>query len=73
MESGSPGLAAAACPAETALFRASMTIVNVSCSCFKYPLAVSTRLGIKSYRRLSCTSICEKAFSYRFLNPTRRL
>ncbi len=62
MAAGSPGLTWAAAWALTAPARAAMTASSVSRSCFMYPLAVSTRFGIRSCRRVSCTSIWAKAF-----------
>ena len=39
--------------AVVALARAATTASNVDCSCFAYPLTVSTKLGIKSARRFN--------------------
>src|SRR3989338_8354525 len=51
------------CPAETAAARAWITRSRVSFSNFISPLTDSTRLGIRSWRLLSCTSIWRKAFA----------
>ena len=59
--------------AETALERASMTPCRVDFSCDAKPLTVSTRLGIRSWRRFNCTSICDQAFLTWFFSRTRPL
>src|ERR1041385_3868807 len=46
---------------------------NVPFSCAAYPFTVSTRLGIKSCRLFSCTSMSDQAESQRTLNCTRLL
>src|SRR5690606_22845745 len=50
-----------------------MTASSVPRSCAMYPFTASTRFGIKSYRRVSCTSICEKALRTRLRKFTRLL
>src|SRR5881628_2565739 len=47
--------------ARLSLARASATSVKTVCSCFAYPFTVSTRLGMRSARRCSCTLICAAA------------
>src|SRR2546425_2662674 len=54
----------------TTLFR---SFSNVLFSCAAYPFTVSTRLGIRSWRRFSCTSISDQAVSVRTRNWTRLL
>src|SRR5690606_19603898 len=49
------------------------TFCSVSCSCLAYPFTVSTKLGIRSYRRLSCTSIWAHASSIQLRSRTREL
>ena len=46
-----------------AALRARMTASSVSFSCAAYALTVSTRFGMRSIRRFSCTSICDQEFS----------
>ena len=53
--------------------RASVTCSKTSRSCAAYPFTVSIRLGIRSYRRRSCTSIWDQPFSTRFRSVTSRL
>ena len=57
----------------TAWLRAWMTASSVSFSKLIAPRTAFTRLGIRSWRRLSCTSICLKAFTVWFLSDTRPL
>src|SRR5262245_33919844 len=59
-----------ACCAAT---RAFVTASNVSRSCAAYPFTDSTRFGIRSQRRLSCTSTCAQALSTRLRAVTSRL
>ena len=59
--------------AVVAFARAVTTASKVDCSCFAYPLTVSTRLGIKSARRFSCTSICAHASSTVMFRRINRL
>jgi len=54
--------------AESALARAEMTASSVPRSNSIAPFTVFTRFGIRSCRRLSCTSICFQAFSTWFLS-----
>ena len=56
-----------------ALERASATDSNSSRSWAAYPSTVCTRLGIRSYRRRSWTSIWDQAFSVRTRRRTSRL
>src|SRR5437667_12694122 len=50
-----------------------VTFSNVLFSCAAYPFTVSTRLGIRAWRRFSCTSISDQAVSVRTRNWTRLL
>ena len=59
--------------AVVAFARAVTTASKVDCSCLAYPLTVSTKLGIKSARRFSCTSICAHASSTVMFRRIRRL
>ena len=56
-----------------AMLRACVTASSVPRSCCMYPRTVSTRFGIRSCRRLSCTSICAQAFCASFRNVTSPL
>src|SRR5262245_56806625 len=67
------GSAATFCSAANALLRALMTASSVSRSWPMYPLTASTRFGIRSYRRLSWTSIWANAFWNWFRATTRPL
>ena len=63
MEARNKAMAAAGPAAAIALLRASITAVKVPFSKSIAPLTVFTRLGMRSCRRLSCTSICRQPLS----------
>ena len=56
-----------------AIDRVRATYSNTSFSWAAYPFTVSTRLGMRSYRRWSCTSICDHAFFVSLRARTRPL